>query len=654
MALAPLTLDDFTWDDLVAATRRHIPAASGGTWTLHAPVDPGVTLVELYAWLLEQRLYWLDQVPDSFVRAILRLLGDAVEPARSAATVLTFDQAAPWVSVSGGVVRADRRGKPIRFTTEGGVTLLPVDHTGLLVAGNDRTSDLAAGRAVRVLPADGSAAEAHILLWMPSGPPGALLDPLALYLELRAPTAIMNGWVPLAPADVPTPAVLSWWYRNTAGQIAPWPAPVDDGTGGLRRSGVVRLPIPPDWDFEPGSTILGLSAFAVRVRTEHATFTAPPRVSRVVPNVVVARHRRAVTHVRHLELLPLPGNVFALPEDDTPPIAESVELVLNETAGPQPWTPVPDLAFAGPADRMFVVDREAGLLRFGDGLNGRIPRLQGGGLNLTVTYDVGGGAPGNLGAGLAWVHESTGRTMHNVAPAEGGTEPETLAAARQRAGEELRRVTRAVAQSDYETLAVTTPGVALARAHAAVGYHTLHPCTPVPGMVTVFVVPDAPREEPSELCEDAFVATPRPDPGALTAARARMDAARLVTHEVCVRGPIYRRASLRVDVQADPSDASALRRRVAEGLQRFLDPLLGGPDGGGWPFGEPLRPSALLRETQRTLGYDGDVDEVAIGLDGEPPSESCHDVEIGPHALPGPIDITVRITTSPSARGALR
>ena len=43
MALASLTLDDFTWDDLVAATRRRIPAASGGTWTLHAPVDPGVT-----------------------------------------------------------------------------------------------------------------------------------------------------------------------------------------------------------------------------------------------------------------------------------------------------------------------------------------------------------------------------------------------------------------------------------------------------------------------------------------------------------------------------------------------------------------------------------------------------------------------------------
>src|SRR5204862_7427263 len=84
MALPALALDDFTWDDLVAATRRHIPAASAGAWTLHAPVDPGVTLVELYAWLLEQRLFWLDQVPETLVRALLKLLGDpphAVVPA---------------------------------------------------------------------------------------------------------------------------------------------------------------------------------------------------------------------------------------------------------------------------------------------------------------------------------------------------------------------------------------------------------------------------------------------------------------------------------------------------------------------------------------------------------------------------------------------
>jgi predicted phage baseplate assembly protein len=302
---------------------------------------------------------------------------------------------------------------------------------------------------------------------------------------------------------------------------------------------------------------------------------------------------------------------------------------------------------------VFVVDREAGLLRFGDGLTGRIPRLASG-LNGTVTYDVGGGPDGNLGSGLRWIDPANGLSLHNVVVADGGAEPEALAEARRRAGNELRAVTRAVTAADYETLALTTPGVALARAHAAIGYSTLDPCTPVPGLVTVFVVPAAAREPKSDFYEDAFVATPVPDPGALAAARARLDGARLVTHEVCVRAPIYRRASLRVDVQADAVDGASLRWRIADTLARFLDPLLGGVDGTGWPFGDPLRPSALGRVVQRMLGPEGDVTAVAIGLDGAQPSESCRDVPIGPHALLGPDSIAVRITARPAKRGGLR
>ena len=41
MALDPIKLDDLTWNEMVVAIRRRIPAASGGQWTLHAPVDPG-------------------------------------------------------------------------------------------------------------------------------------------------------------------------------------------------------------------------------------------------------------------------------------------------------------------------------------------------------------------------------------------------------------------------------------------------------------------------------------------------------------------------------------------------------------------------------------------------------------------------------------
>jgi hypothetical protein len=654
MALQPLALDDLTWADLVAATRRRVPAASNGKWTLHAPVDPGVTLVELYAWQLEQRLYWLDQVPDSLIRALLKLLGDAARPAIPAATVLQLDPQTWLTFAADSVLRLTAPGTTLRFTSEGGITLLPVDHLGLIALGADRTNDLAAGRAVRLFAADGRPGELQLLLWMPSGPLAGISEPLALLLELLSP--VSDGWSPDAVAGVPPPAKLDFFYRNGAGDIVPWPAGLDDATGGLRRSGVLRLPIPLDWTFEPGSTQLsGLSAWAVYVRTASASYSAPPRLQRVEANVVTARHRRPADLQAVVDWLPLPGNAVALPLEDTPPIAEAATLSIREAGGWQAWTPTDDFAFHGPADRVFVVDRDGGQLRFGDGLTGRIPRpVASAGFNLTASLDVGGGNGGNLGAGLGWVDESTSAVLVNLVPAEGGADPEPLAEARRRAGEELHRVTRAVTAADYETLALTTPGVALARAHAAVGYHPLHPCTAVPGMVTVFVLPWVPREEPSDFAEDAFVTAPQPDPGALAAANARLDVARLVTHEVCVRGPLYRAASLRVDIEADPLDAASLRERLAKALRTFLDPLQGGTGGAGWPFGEPLRPSALVRQAALALGPDAEVTAVAIGLDGAAPSESCHDVPIGEHALVGVVTIDVGITRPPATRRPLR
>ena len=514
MALASLALDDFTWDDLVAATRRRIPAASNGSWTLHAPVDPGITLVELYAWMLEQRVFWLDQVPDTLVRGLLRLLGERVRQEVAAATVLQLGSQ-PWVGYAAdSVVRSTAPGSRLRFTSEGAITMAPVDHVGLVAFGADRTNDLDAGRAIRLFAADGKPGELQLLLWMPSAPPPGLVDPVALLIELLGPDAIASGWSPSAVDGVPAPAQLGFFYRNGAGQIVPWPGAIEDGTAGLRRSGVVRLPIPDDWTLEPGSTQpTGLSAWAVYVRTERATFSAPPRLRRLAANTVAARHRRAADVNAIVEWLPLPRNQFALPLDDTPPMAATVTVSLREASGWQTWQSTDNLAFHGPADRVFVVDCDGGALLFGDGLTGRVPRpMSTGGFNLTASLDVGGGAAGNVGAGAAWIDETTSLVAVNLVAAEGGAEAEALADARRRAGEELHRVTRAVTAADYETLAVTTPGIALARAHAAVGYHPLHPCTPVPGMVTVFVLPDVPREEPSDFAESAFVATPQPDP----------------------------------------------------------------------------------------------------------------------------------------------
>jgi hypothetical protein len=73
-------LDDRTYDDLVAEARALIPAVQP-EWTDHNASDPGIALVELFAWLTELLIYRADQVPEPHVRAFLRVLnGPAWQP----------------------------------------------------------------------------------------------------------------------------------------------------------------------------------------------------------------------------------------------------------------------------------------------------------------------------------------------------------------------------------------------------------------------------------------------------------------------------------------------------------------------------------------------------------------------------------------------
>jgi hypothetical protein len=685
MALQLPELDDLRWSDMVTRIRGRIAALSDGAWTLHAPVDPGVTLLELFAWLLEQRLYWMDQVPDPLVRASLALLGaEAPAGAQTAATVLRLsypDDDPRYFRSLPRLTELRRTGSvpSIIFSLSSGVTLLPVERVAIELAGVDRSADLEQGRAVRIFPADGKNAEISILLRLRHPlPDAAPKEPISLFFELRDSGGVPAQWRAGAAAAVPPPAAISWWYRSaTSGERARFPQ-VADGTGGFRRSGVVRLALPvnpadgkPDWRPEEG----GL-AYRLWAGTDSATFAAPPRLERLIPNAAIARHlRRTQTHRLCESWLPLPGNRLDLsrlpaaePEKDHPPLERSVALlVLERDRRWYRWRPVADLACKGPGDRVFLVDRERGELRFGDGLTGRLPVLAAPGPdkpspdNLKLRYLVGGGAAGNIGEKLEWVGVASDQQTlagMNLVPCEGGADPEPVESARKRAAAALARPERAVIGKDYEELACTTPGVAIKRAFVAVGHHPGHPCALVPGAVTLFVVPDVPREEEEpQWVESAFVAAPLPDPGALTAVRARLEQARLVASEVFVLGPSYRPVALEVAVEADLSEAQGreLRGAMQKGLQDFLDPLVGGDDRLGWPFGGALRPSALLREAQRALPPHAQATAVAIRLlDDKEPAEECQDVNIGPHDLPLLKEFKVRLKRSFAGAGGLR
>ena len=629
MTLPAPKLDDLTWADMMTAIRRQIPAESDGAWTLHAPVDPGVTLLELFAYLLEQRLYWLDQVPDELAVAILRLLGvDPPRPAQAAATVLRLTADPVGTVVPAGTVFSRDPAGRITFTLDKDVAVFPTDPAGdvTVATDRDRTADLLARRGVPLFPADSSAASVRFTLPLT----GAEAAPgwLSLLVELDSPEP--PSWSPLAVDGITPPAELTWsWFRPDSDVAGDFDG-VEDGTAGLRRSGVVRLRPPAGW-----STV----DRGLLVSTPAATFAVPPRLLQLAVNVSSARNveRRTTTNLvdQTDAWLRLPGQRLVLP-DAAGVLLDAPTVWL---AG-QYWTAVVDFAFGSSRDQVFTLDRTDGALAFGDGLTGRIPRPT---TDVAVDYTIGGGQAGNGGVTGNWLPVAdfpAALVGENLVQALGGTDPETVADARERATNALGEVTRAVTPDDYVTLAITTPGVAVGRAYAAVGEHPGFPCTPVPGAVTVHIVPSAPRDD---FTRPDFVAAPEPDPGILRAVCARLSQARLLTAEVFTRAPAYRVVRLRVDLSGSPADRARVSSVVGLALRTYLDPLVGGDEGLGWPFGESLRPSALLRAAQRALGDLADVAAVAIGLDDAEPSESCQDMALRAGELPALAELRTRV-----------
>lgn len=74
MPLPVPNLDDLGFDVLVADAKSLIPLYDPN-WTNYNPSDPGITLLELFAWFSEMVLYRLDQVTEESQLQFLKLLG---------------------------------------------------------------------------------------------------------------------------------------------------------------------------------------------------------------------------------------------------------------------------------------------------------------------------------------------------------------------------------------------------------------------------------------------------------------------------------------------------------------------------------------------------------------------------------------------------
>ena len=305
-----------------------------------------------------------------------------------------------------------------------------------------------------------------------------------------------------------------------------------------------------------------------------------------------------------------------------------MRIEIDDGTGPQPWAVVPDLLGSSPTDANVAVNYTSGEVQAGDGLNGDIPVANVNNPDANVVakeYRHGGGEHANVAARsitglLSAVAGLDAGAVYNLFSAVGGRDEESLVEAKKRARLSVRARTRAVTAEDFELFAREAANIKRAKALAL--RHPQFPGVPVPGTVTVIVVPDADPNNPM----------PSPNEATLRAVCAYLDDRRLLTTEVFVVAPVYQSVSVDVRVLAkDDADIAELRDEIERALKCYFHPIFGGDDAQGWPFGDTIRYSKVYQRVFGVSGVDS-IEKLVIRIDGEEQQE-CRDIPIGEDAL---------------------
>jgi predicted phage baseplate assembly protein len=597
MPLFDPQLDDRTFEQILSDLRLRIPRYTK-EWTNFNDSDPGMTLLQLFAWLSEMMLFRMNQVPLKNYVKFLKLLGQELAPAQPARAKLTFITAANTVAEPVPLhaqvsAQADDGGPPLIFETERGLDVIqpPLDIVGVFDGASFvNATDANTTPGTTFLPF-GWSADPGNALYLGFAPPNPMppagsvqFFPQEMTFALFLPPDATAGQPQeCTAAQLPpiAPVSLVWEYRPKPGESWQRLSVFEDATAAFTREDYVRVQGPQD--IQPAIEPLldpKSPRFWIRVRIDPPK-TYPsgrvPKIDFLRPNTVDAVNLQTVQG----EILGVseghPNEVYSL--QHTPVEPASVELRTEMPNGDaQQWTLKPDFLSSNPDDPVFTLNPGAGSIQFGDGDRGLIPSPTA--QVIATSYRAGGGARGSrVGAGsitdpittLVGIDKVT-----NERPAVGGADEETLDDLKLKAPALLRRRDRAVTPSDFESFVKAVGGIAGARALPS--FHPDFRGLSVPGAITVVIVPDN---------EDT---PPKPSGDLLRAICSMLDEKRLLTTEVFVKGPEYQEIRAEVRVSANPyASFDTVSLGVVNAINAVLDPR-------ARAFGEDLYPTSLHGE----------------------------------------------------------
>ncbi len=592
MSLPIPNLDDKTFEALVDEARKMIPVHAP-RWTDHNLSDPGITLIDLFAWLTEMELYDLNVIDDRHLLKYLALLGMKPRPASPAVVELQLTPAASdCVTVPGGTpFKTALPGSTLVFESEDTVEILPIVLNKVLSYFNYQYTDVTefnrqSGTYYHAFGKRPEAGDA-LYLGLVTGESGDLAGKKAVfavypYDEDLPPVG--EGLPGEGPGIVkaPPPADVSWECWNAGHWVPLTVTAAEETIPILSSKGALTLHLPGDLLLCKNDRLESLgdgnddksgdvTYLWIRCRLKRAGYEIPPRIDRILPNVVSAVEGE--TAVETWESTGLPHQLFRTSKYPVVPDSPTVKV------GDETWEAVDDFDASRPGDPHYLFRPDKGEIRFGDGSNGAVPSA---GFPVTIHYRRGSGIEGNLGPNTITEAGVGGVTVTNPFPAHGGRETESIDETFIRLQKDLGIPYTAVTADDYQKIARAVPGLRVARARAVILDRN---------RVTVVVMPYSHLEKP--LPGEQFK---------LTVCR-YLEPHRLVTTTVSVSEPDYVRVSITGEIKIkDGYQSGQMRERIGGALNRFLSPLKRESGDNEWPFGRPV--------------YISEINEVLEGVEG--------------------------------------
>jgi predicted phage baseplate assembly protein len=609
MALPAPNLDDRRFQDLVDDAKRLVQQRCP-EWTDHNVSDPGVTLIEAFAYMTDQLLYRLNRVPERNYIRFLDLIGVRLFPPQAARAARTFYLSAPQpdtVRIARGTTAAT-----VRTEADDAIVFATTEDLSIVACSYARAATVAAG-GPEVDRTEMVAREDPVEAFSTVPAPGdALLIGLSEAVPSCAVALTMRCKIEGVGVDPDRPPLV-WeaWTGDT------WTAceVESDSTGGLNRDGRIVLHVPAG---HAVSLVNRQRAGWLRARVLGPETGVPPYSSSPKIRGIAAATIGGTVTAANAQLIGdngadpgssgeqlgtsggVPGQRFALSHRPVVAGEEPVVLYVSDGSGWVEWTQVPDFSSSGPTDRHFVLDANAGAVELGPGVRepsgeirqwGAVPAK---GARLRVgPYLIGGGRRGNVAAGAVSVMKSTipfvGR-VSNRRPAGGGVDGEDVENAKLRGPISLRTRGRAVTTEDYEQLVLeAAPEIARVRALTVAADQ---------GGVRVLVVPRATEHEGRITFEDLV-----PADETLARISSRLDECRVIGARVLVEPPTYRGITVVAKVQPKARvNPTRLAAEAQKALYAYFNPITGGPDGTGWPFGRPVQVGEVYSVLQSIAG----------------------------------------------------